>query len=117
MERLTIRVPEEIMEELERIQDADNVSQSEAARQLLRRGSEYERIRNERDRFERQYRQLVDQREEHTELVEYVEEERELERQRGRRRSAPVWTRAKWWILGEPSADDRDGVQGGVGDQ
>lgn len=106
MERLTIRVPEEIMEELERIQSADNVSQSEAARRLLRRGSEYEEVRAERDRLERQYRQLIEQREEHTELVEYVEEERELKRQRDRRRTAPVWRRAKWWLLGEP-----DGVQ------
>lgn len=109
MERLTIRVPEELLEEIERIQDADDVSQSEAARQLLRRGSAYDEVKTERDRLERQYRQLIEQREEHTELVEYVEEERDLkrqrERQRDRRRTAPVWRRAKWWFLGEPDSD------------
>lgn len=102
MERLTIRVPEEILDEIERIETADDVSTSEAARRLLRRGTEYERIREERDRFERQYQQLVAQREEHDELVRYVEQERDLQQQRERRRSAPVWERAKWWVLGTP---------------
>lgn len=54
MERLTIRVPEEILAEIEHIASADDVSQSEAARQLLRRGSEYDRVRDERDRLREQ---------------------------------------------------------------
>jgi metal-responsive CopG/Arc/MetJ family transcriptional regulator len=90
MERLTIRVPEDLTDEIDRRADADDVSTSEAARQLLRRGTEYDRIQEERDRYERQYQQLVEQRQEHTELVEYVETEREIQQQRERRRSAPA---------------------------
>jgi metal-responsive CopG/Arc/MetJ family transcriptional regulator len=106
MDKLTVRIPEGLTDEIERIQSADDVSQSEAVRRLLRRGSEYDRIREERDRYERQYQQLVDHREEHTELVEYVEQERSLQERRERRQSAPVWKRAKWWLLGTPDGGD-----------
>lgn len=108
MKKLTVRIPEELLEDVERIQADDDVSQSEAVRRLLRRGSEYESIRQERDRFERQYQQLVQQREQHTELVEYVEQERSLQEQRERRQSAPVWRRAKWWVLGAPGDDHEE---------
>ena len=107
MERLTIRVPEDLLEEIERITDADGVSQSEAARQLLRRGSEYERIHNERDRLERQLSAVNARQGDVDELVEYVESQRDLERRRAyreeRRSQAGVLTRTKWWLTGMPA--------------
>jgi Arc/MetJ-type ribon-helix-helix transcriptional regulator len=102
MEKITVRVTDEQAEEIDRRADADDVSKSEAVRDLLRRGTEYDSIREERDRLQRQYRQLVDQREEHTELVEYVERERDLQQRREERRTAPLWRRAKWYVLGAP---------------
>ena len=70
------------------------------------KGVEYEDLKRENDRLQNRVRKLIDAREEHTELVEYVEEER-LDRQRERehreqRRGAPAWRRAKWWLLGTP---------------
>ncbi len=65
----------------------------------------------ERDRLDRQYRKLIEQREEHTKLVEYVEEEREVQRYRARRQrmvdQAGAHTRLKWWWTGIPVDDDR----------
>lgn len=34
------------------------------------------------------------------EIVEYVEQERELQRRREQRRDAPIWRRAKWYVFG-----------------
>lgn len=62
----------------------------------------------ENDRLRRQLAATNQRIDEHQELVEYVEEERR-DRQRDReRRNAPVWRRAKWWVLGAPD----DGGEG-----
>ncbi|MFC6763610.1 hypothetical protein [Natrinema soli] len=54
---------------------------------------------------------MIEQREEHTKLVEYVEEEREVQRYRARRQrmvdQAGAHTRLKWWWTGIPVDDDR----------
>ena len=52
MERLTIRVPADLAAIIEEQADADDVSESEAARQLLRRGTEYEDLRRELEQTE-----------------------------------------------------------------
>jgi hypothetical protein len=59
-------------------------------------GLEAEAIEADRDRLQRQLGQLIDQRDEHQELVEYVDEEQSW-------RSAPLWKRAKWWLIGQPA--------------
>lgn len=109
MERLTIRVPEELLEEIEDRASADGVSQSEAARQLLRRGTEYDRIRDERDRLERQLSAVNARQDDVSELVEYVEEQREAERYRDQRRrrldEANILRRWKWKVTGIPVED------------
>lgn len=105
MERLTIRLPEDLAEHIEDMADENGVSQSEAARRLIRRGTEYDDLRDERDRLRRQLSATNRRVDEHTELVEFVDEQRELDRRKHRRRTAPVWTRAKWWLLGEPDEE------------
>jgi hypothetical protein len=53
---------------------------------------------------------------EHTELVEYVQEERSIQQRREARReqerererereNAPAWRRAKWWLLGRSEGE------------
>lgn len=106
MDRLTIRVPEDLREEIERIEDADDVSQSEAARRLLRRGTAYDGLKAERDRLQRKLEATNARNDDVDEIVEYVQEERELQRRREERRDAPLWTRAKWYVLGR----SRDGA-------
>lgn len=54
---------------------------------------------------------MSSKREERTDLVEYVEQQRELDRNRRdierRRAEAGVLTRAKWWLV-EMDTDDAD---------
>lgn len=103
MENLPAKVPEELLEDVEEFAETEHDgNRSEAVRDLLRRGLEYEEIQRDRDRLERQYRQLVERQEEHQELVEYVETERSLERQR---RTASLATRARWWLWGIPDEE------------
>ena len=39
------------------------------------------------------------------ELVEYVERERSMQEQERKRRNAPAWRRAKWWLLGRSEGE------------
>ncbi|WP_394743182.1 hypothetical protein [Natronococcus roseus] len=75
--------------------------------------TEYERLtervdkfQNERNRLQRQLAVTNSRIDEVIELVEYVDEQRELERYRERRErmidQAGILTRAKWWLTGVP---------------
>ncbi|MFC4990591.1 CopG family ribbon-helix-helix protein [Saliphagus infecundisoli] len=101
MEQITVKVPGDTYESLEEYTESEHDgNRSEAIRELLARGLEYDDLENERDRLERQLaatNQRVDQ---HQELVEYVQEERDLQQHREERRDAPLWTRAKWYVFG-----------------
>lgn len=104
MESLTAKVPEDLLEEIEDYADDEHDgNRSEAVRDLLRRGLDADELEAERDRLERQYRQLIEQRDEHEALVEYVEQEKTLEE---RRRRAGLAKRAKWWLVGMPDDED-----------
>lgn len=106
MHQIAARVPEEVNEAIEAFSDENDCTKSEAVRALLKRGVEYEELQIENERLQSEKRTLINQREEHTELVEYVQEERSLAQERSQRRKAPVWRRAKWWFLGEPDETD-----------
>lgn len=100
MDKRTIRIPDDVAAEIDRRAEADDVSESAAARQLLRRGLEYDGLQAERDQLRNQL-QAVNQREDNVgELVEYVERERELQRRERERRDAPLWERARWFVFG-----------------
>jgi predicted transcriptional regulator len=105
MQQLTIRVSDEIADEIEQMADEQETSKSEITRELLERGSDYERLETECDRLRREKRQILSQRDENRQLVEYVERERENERQR---REANALQRAKYWFFGY-SADETQG--------
>jgi TolA-binding protein len=49
------------------------------------------------ERLEREKRLILEQREEHSQLVRAVEQERTLEQERA---EAGLATRAKWWLFG-----------------
>ena len=107
MQQLTIRVADETATEIENRADESDASKSEVARELLRLGSEHESLQAECDRLRRELQAANSRYDEHTELVEYVEEERRIQQRREERSHAPAWRRAKWWLLGTPE-DDRD---------
>jgi hypothetical protein len=67
---------------------------------------DYDEIKRERDRFRAEKRTLINDREERTELLEYVERDLAADERREQRRQAPVWRRAKWWIVGAPPTDE-----------
>ena len=100
------RVSPDTAAEIERLQNDGERSQSEAVRELLRRGIEADRLRRERDSLQNQLNTLAGREREHGELVEYVQEERSIrEREaqtRERRRRATLWRRAYWFVFGEP---------------
>lgn len=108
MHQIAARVPEEVDEAIEAFSDENDCTKSEAVRALLKRGVEYEELQSENERLRNEKRTLINNREEHTELVEYVQEERSLAQERSQRRKAPAWRRAKWWLLGEPDKNDND---------
>jgi len=61
-------------------------------------------LEREVERLNRERRQLLEQRAEHDELVRYAEDQQEQEQHVQNRREKAVWTRMRWWVLGEPSA-------------
>jgi Arc/MetJ-type ribon-helix-helix transcriptional regulator len=116
MDRITVSLPEERVNEIEaRVQDDDTYdSKSHYVRECI---TEYESLlqrvedlEQEVDRLENEKRTLISDREERTDLVEYVERQRDLEREEREKRNAPAWRRAKYWLFGynsEATGSDR----------
>jgi uncharacterized protein with von Willebrand factor type A (vWA) domain len=105
MQQLTVRVADETAEAIEERASDSDLSQSEAVRELLQLGTDYGRLQAEADDLRRQL-QAVNRREsEHQELVEYVQEERSIQERREERRDAPIWRRAKWYVLGRSEGE------------
>ena len=105
MPRYSVRVSEELGERIEQYADEYDGSRSDALREILHRGVEYDSIRQERDSLQNQLNTLAGREREHAELVEYVEAEKDLKERERARRDAPAWRRAKWWLLGRSAAD------------
>jgi predicted nuclease with TOPRIM domain len=117
--RVTAKLEERHREFFDRIQEEEEIdSGAETIRRCLERGAaaeervdelegEVARLENERDDLLRQLREANKRQDEVTELVEYVDEERSLTQARRERESAPVWKRAKWWVTGYPTDEER----------
>jgi Arc/MetJ-type ribon-helix-helix transcriptional regulator len=110
MEQMTIKVPGKTIELLTQYAEAQHDgNRSEAARELLVKGLEYDErvsdLETERDRLQRELRARNSRESDVEEIVEYVERERSIQERREERRNAPAWRRAKWWLLGRSAAD------------
>jgi hypothetical protein len=90
MARITLR-PDDPLDHLDTEADEHGVSRSEHLRDI--------------PVSHRERRQLLEQREEHTELVRHAEAERSIQPRREQRRQANVFRRAWRWLAGEPSKD------------
>lgn len=77
---------------------SEHESELEAARSEYE--SRIEELERNVERLRNEKRTLINDREERTELVEYVQEERSLTKQKAQ---AGIVTRAKWWITGMPA--------------
>lgn len=110
MEQITVKVPDDTNESLEEIAAEEyDGNRSDAIRALLEKGMEYDDLETERDRLQRQLAAVNSRQEDVAELVEFVEERRELTRYQERRQrqvdEANVLQRAKWWFTGVPVED------------
>jgi metal-responsive CopG/Arc/MetJ family transcriptional regulator len=108
MQQITLRVDEDVLDEIEQEAEEAGVSRSEHIREVLRTRNEHDEIRTEYeeriesletelDRAQRRTRQVLEQKEERDELIRYVEQERSLQEDRVR---AGIVTRAKWFLVG-----------------
>jgi len=111
MPRLTITVTDEQNELLAELSGDGGPyeSKSEAVREFIESGEDTEQLRREVERLNRERRQLLEQRKENDELVAFADETRSVLERREHRsetiRTAPVWRRALWWVLGEPESN------------
>ena len=103
MQQLTIRVADETAAAIEEQADKSDASKSEVARELLQLGTEYESLQAECDRLKRELQAANSRYDEHSELVEYVEDERRIQQRREERRQANVFRRAWWYLAGTPT--------------
>jgi hypothetical protein len=85
---------------LEELVGTECENRSEAARKTIEKGFEHDELEQQVERLQNEKQLILEQRDEHQELVRHVEDEREERKQRRERRNAPVWRRAKWWVFG-----------------
>lgn len=104
MPRLTITVTDEQAALLEELSGDGGQYESKSAvvRDFIQTGERVDELEREVERLNRERRQLLEQREEHSELVRYAKDQRGQEQNARERRRKPAWTRAWWWLTGEP---------------
>lgn len=100
MESITVSIEEEHTEYLDELSQDDGPynNRSEAIRDIIDQHPEIERLETETERLQREKQQILDQRKDLRELAEFAEQEKSLQE---RRIEAPIWERAKWWLLGK----------------
>ena len=115
MKKVTFSLEEEQLEALEEFQEEHDISsRSKALRRFIEEyeelqgryeelHTEYEQLETEVERQRNRNQLILEQREEHTELVEYVQEERSAEQ---RWREAGIGQRLKWRVFGMDTDDD-----------
>lgn len=108
MDPHTIRMPEDLLDELEEEAEERGVSRADYIRSLLRQRTEYDELRRENERLRQQLQAVNSRQDDVGELVEYVEEERKIQQRREERRDAPIWRRAKWWVFGRNGGSQSD---------
>lgn len=114
MQRVSVKLPGEMVEELDDRADMQDVTRSDVIRDTLDDGlntaddEEIQRLeeriqdREQRieyleaqvERLQRTNLKILEERDRVTDLEVYVDERRQLEK-------AGLWTRTKWWLLGK----------------
>lgn len=98
MHSVSTRLDDETYRHISETADERGVSKAEVLREYI---TEYERLservedlERENERLRNEKRLVLEQREEHTDLVHYVEDEMSY-------REAGLGTRMKWWLFGK----------------
>lgn len=106
MEPVTIRLPDDTHRTLADEAKENDMSMSAVAREYVRKGMEYDDLKTENERLQRQLATTNARQDDVDEVVEYVEREKQMQQRREERQSAPVWTRARRWIFGYETDTD-----------
>jgi Arc/MetJ-type ribon-helix-helix transcriptional regulator len=96
MEPVTVSIEEshtDLLDELS-TEGGPCTNRSEAMRMIIDQYTEQNELAQEVERLTRERRQLLEQREEHDELVRYVADELSY-------REQGLLTRARWWLFGK----------------
>lgn len=104
MPRLTVTVSDEQDDYLaSKVEDSDDLdSKSAAIRECISSDERLQKVEQERDRLQDQLAASNARQDDVSEIVEYVDQERQMQEQQRRKQNAPVWTRAKYWVFGVP---------------
>lgn len=104
--QISIRFDDATLDQIEERAESEDVTRSQYVRDSIAAREELAECRRENERLQRRVRALIEQRDEHDELVRFAEEER-IDRQRDReRRQANIVRRAWWYLAGTPSDDE-----------
>lgn len=110
-EKISVTLDPNQVREISDLVGNEYASRSEAVRNLIDKGLRYDDLETERDRLQRQLTATNVRQDDVTELVEYIEEEREMGRYRERRQrkidQANILTRTKWKLTGVPVEKDK----------
>lgn len=109
MQSISTRINDATAEEIKEIVDERGSSTSAVVRDLIEKGLEYDDLETENERLQRQLAAVNSRQDDVTEIVEYVENQREMEREHQereqRRREANILKRGWWLLAGEPEID------------
>ena len=105
MDPTTIRLPDDLLDELDAEADERDMKRSDYIREVLQDRHDYDRLqaeyeaeiddlKQEVERLNRERRQLLEQRSENQELRRYVENDVEWH-------EASLPTRVRWWLFGK----------------
>lgn len=122
MQTISLKIPEDLLEDVEELSDQEFDSRSETLRHLIREGFRARELDQEIDSLEAeladlrsQLRARQDRERDVEELANFADQERELRRRRERlrleRESAGLLTRLRWYVRGRDldlDADDQD---------
>lgn len=107
MKNVTVRLNDEYVETLDDEADDLDMSRAEYLRDLIEKGREAKEIEEELEatqveveNLRRQLQARNAREDDVSEIVEYVERERDLQREEREMKKAPAWRRAKWWLFG-----------------
>ena len=115
MQKVTFSLEEQQLDRIDEYQEENDISsRSEALRRFIddyeelhteyeELHTDYEELQTELEQERNRNRLILEQREEHTELVKYVQEERTAEQ---RWREAGIGQRLKWRIFGMDNDKD-----------
>lgn len=105
MKSVSTRLEDETYRLIAETADERDVSKAEVLRELVEKGIQYNDLKRENDRLRNEKRTIINQREEHTELVRTVERQQSLAE---RKAEAGLLTKTKWALFGMNVDDEKE---------